>query len=143
ATGTPRPRRMNDFSFSIHVQEPFPFHNVAVGARPMQRVLIVEDERKLLASLQKGLSQEGYEVLAATTGEEGFYLATTQPLDAVILDWMLPRRDGVQVLRDLRAKGSALPVLMLTARDTIDDKVQGLDAGADDYLVKPFAFAEL
>jgi len=109
----------------------------------MQRVLVVEDERKLLASLQKGLSQEGYEVLAATTGEEGFYLATTQPLDAVILDWMLPRRDGVQVLRDLRAKGSALPVLMLTARDAIDDKVQGLDAGADDYLVKPFAFAEL
>src|SRR6266550_3366527 len=109
----------------------------------MQRVLVIEDERKLLLSLQKGLSQEGYEVLAATTGEEGFYLATTQPLDAVILDWMLPRRDGVQVLRDLRAKGSALPVLMLTARDTIDDKVQGLDAGADDYLVKPFAFAEL
>lgn len=109
----------------------------------MQRVLVIEDERKLSASLQKGLAQEGYEVLVAATGEEGFYLATTQPLDAIILDWMLPNRNGVQVLRDLRAKAIALPVLMLTARDTVDDKVQGLDAGADDYLVKPFAFAEL
>ena len=109
----------------------------------MQRVLVIEDERKLSASVQKGLSQEGYEVLVAATGEEGFYLATTQPLDAIILDWMLPNRNGVQVLRDLRSKGIALPVLMLTARDTVDDKVQGLDAGADDYLVKPFAFAEL
>jgi DNA-binding response OmpR family regulator len=109
----------------------------------MQRVLVIEDERKLSASLQKGLSQEGYEVLVAATGEEGFYLATTQTLDAIILDWMLPNRNGVQVLRDLRSKGIALPVLMLTARDAIDDKVQGLDAGADDYLVKPFAFAEL
>jgi two-component system copper resistance phosphate regulon response regulator CusR len=109
----------------------------------MQRVLIVEDEKKLLTSLRRGLVQEGYEAAGAATGEEGFYLATTRPFDAIILDWMLPRRDGIQVLRDLRASGFAKPVLVLTARDAVDDKVQGLDAGADDYVVKPFAFAEL
>ena len=109
----------------------------------MQRVLIIEDEKKLLTSLQRGLSQQGYEATTAATGEEGFYLATTQPFDAVILDLMLPRRDGIQVLRDLRGQGFATPILILTARDTVEDKVQGLDAGADDYLVKPFALAEL
>ena len=109
----------------------------------MQRILIVEDERKLLTSLQRGLEQEGYEVTAASTGEDGFYVAATQTFDAVVLDLMLPKRDGIEVLRGLRAKGCAVPVLVLTARDTVEDKVQGLDAGADDYLVKPFAFAEL
>jgi two-component system copper resistance phosphate regulon response regulator CusR len=109
----------------------------------MQRLLIIEDEKKLLNSLRRGLAQEGYEAAAAATGEEGFYLATTRPFDAIILDLMLPRRDGIEVLRDLRSRGYAVPVLVLTARDTIDDKVQGLDAGADDYVVKPFAFAEL
>jgi DNA-binding response OmpR family regulator len=109
----------------------------------MQRVLVVEDEKKLASSLEKGLKQEGYQVVAAASGEEGFYLATTQSFDALILDLMLPQRNGLEVLRDLRAKAVALPVLVLTARDTVDDKVQGLDAGADDYLVKPFAFAEL
>jgi DNA-binding response OmpR family regulator len=109
----------------------------------MQRLLIIEDEKKLLNSLWKGLSQEGYEAATAATGEEGFYLATTRPFDAIILDLMLPRRDGIEVLRDLRSRGYSVPVLVLTARDTIDDKVQGLDAGADDYVVKPFAFAEL
>jgi DNA-binding response OmpR family regulator len=109
----------------------------------MQRVLIVEDEKKLLSSLQRGLAQQGYEATTAATGEEGFYLATTRPFDAVILDLMLPRRDGIQVLGDLRARGFATPILVLTARDTVEDKVQGLDAGADDYLVKPFALAEL
>jgi len=109
----------------------------------MQRVLVVEDEKKLAGSLEKGLKQEGYQVVAAASGEEGFYLATTQSFDALILDLMLPQRNGLEVLRDLRAKAVALPVLVLTARDTVDDKVQGLDAGADDYLVKPFAFAEL
>src|SRR5437867_4067666 len=105
------------------VQTAMSFDNCRGQEQPMQRVLVIEDERKLSASLQKGLSQEGYEVLAATTGEEGFYLATAQPLDAIILDWMLPHRDGIQVLRDLRARGIAVPVLVLTARDTIDDKV--------------------
>lgn len=109
----------------------------------MQRVLIIEDEKKLQTSLQRGLAERGYEAETAGTGEEGFYLATTRTFDAVILDLMLPRRDGIQVLRDLRSRGFATPVLLLTARDTVNDKVEGLDAGADDYLVKPFAFAEL
>lgn len=109
----------------------------------MHRVLVIEDEAKLLASLQRGLTQEGYEVAAVSTGEEGYYIATTQPFDAVVLDWMLPNRDGMQILRDLRTNSFAVPVLILTARDAVEDRVQGLDAGADDYLVKPFAFAEL
>src|SRR5262249_14853938 len=104
---------------------------------------IIEDEKKLLTSLARGLAEQGYEAATAGTGEEGFYLATTRTYDAVILDLMLPRRDGIQVLRDLRSRGVATPVLVLTARDTVEDKVQGLDAGADDYVVKPFAFAEL
>jgi two-component system copper resistance phosphate regulon response regulator CusR len=109
----------------------------------MPRVLIVEDQKRLLGSLQRGLVEEGYEVLAAPTGEEGFYLATTQSPDAVVLDLMLPRRDGFQVLRDLRAQGFGKPVLILTSRDAVEDRVRGLDGGADDYLLKPFAFAEL
>jgi DNA-binding response OmpR family regulator len=109
----------------------------------MARVLIVEDQKKLLQSLRRGLEEEGYDVDAATTGEEGYYLATTGSPDAVILDLMLPKRDGLKVLRDLRGQGFARPVLILTARDGVDDRVAGLDGGADDYLVKPFAFAEL
>lgn len=109
----------------------------------MPRVLVVEDEKKLLASLTKGLEQEGYAVKGAATGEEGYYAATTQDFDALVLDLMLPRRDGLQVLRDLRSQGFSKPVLILTARDSVDDRVAGLDGGADDYLVKPFAFAEL
>jgi DNA-binding response OmpR family regulator len=109
----------------------------------MSRVLVVEDQKKLLQSLRKGLQEEGYEVVAATTGEEGYYLATTGSADAIILDVMLPGRDGLRVLQDLRANGYAKPILILTARDTIEDRVAGLDRGADDYLVKPFAFAEL
>src|SRR5262245_7161200 len=113
------------------------------GCFPMQRVLIIEDERKLLNSLRKGLANEGYEAAGATNGGEGFYLAQTRAFAVVVLDLMLPRRDGMEVLRDLRSRGFAAPVLVLTARDGVDDKVQGLDAGADDYVVKPFAFAEL
>lgn len=109
----------------------------------MPRVLVVEDQRKLRESLRKGLEQEGYEVVAAATGEDGFYAATTNNVDAVVLDLMLPGRDGMQVLRDLRAHGFPRPVLILTARDSVEDRVAGLDGGADDYLVKPFAFAEL
>src|SRR5258708_16004034 len=100
----------------------------------MQRVLIIEDEKKLLSSLRRGLTQEGYEATTAATGEEGFYLATTKPFDAVILDLMLPRRDGIQILRDLRAQGFATPILVLTARHSIEDKVHGLNSHADDYL---------
>ena len=109
----------------------------------MPLLLVVEDERKLLDSLQRGLEDEGFEVLTAGSGEEGFYLATTEPVDAVVLDVMLPGRDGFQVLRDLRRQGFGKPVLMLTARDAVEDRVFGLDEGADDYLLKPFAFAEL
>jgi DNA-binding response OmpR family regulator len=109
----------------------------------MPRLLIVEDQKKLLNSLRSGLEEEGYEVVTAVTGEQGYYAATTAPVDAVVLDVMLPGRDGIRVLRDLRANGFTRPVLVLTARDTVDDRVLGLDSGADDYLIKPFAFAEL
>jgi len=109
----------------------------------MSQVLIIEDEVKLLDSLRRGLTQEGYDVTTAASGEEGFYLATTEPFDAILLDLMLPGRDGMRVLSDLRAKDVAVPVLILTARDAVEDRVAGLDCGADDYLVKPFAFAEL
>jgi DNA-binding response OmpR family regulator len=97
----------------------------------------------LLGSLQRGLEEEGYEVGNAVTGEDGYYLATTQSFDAIVLDLMLPGRDGLQVLQDLRAHGFAKPILILTSRDAVEDRVKGLDGGADDYLVKPFAFAEL
>ncbi len=109
----------------------------------MPRVLVIEDERKVLRSLERGLQAEGYEVACAADGEEGFELAVTQPFDCLVLDLMLPGRDGLQVLADLRRRGSAPPVLILTARDAVEDRVAGLDGGADDYLVKPFAFAEL
>ena len=109
----------------------------------MAAVLVIEDQPTLRAGLRRGLEQEGYSVATAGTGEEGFYAATTEPCDALILDLMLPGRDGLRVLRDLRAQGFAAPVLILTARDAVADRVAGLDAGADDYLVKPFAFAEL
>jgi DNA-binding response OmpR family regulator len=106
-------------------------------------VLVVEDERKVLRSLERGLRAEGYDVVAAATGEEGFQQAATQPFDCVVLDLLLPGRDGLQVLADLRRLGNRVPVLILTARDAVEDRVLGLDAGADDYLLKPFAFAEL
>jgi len=109
----------------------------------MHRLLVVEDQKRLLASLRQGLEEEGYEVATASTGEEGYFLATTEPCDGVVLDLMLPKRDGLQVLKELRSHGFTKPVLILTSRDAVEDRVAGLDAGADDYLVKPFAFAEL
>jgi len=107
------------------------------------RLLIVEDERKILRSLERGLQADGYEIVTAANGEAGYQLASTQTFDCVVLDLMLPGRDGLQVLADLRRQGKKVPVLILTARDAVEDRVVGLDAGADDYLVKPFAFAEL
>jgi DNA-binding response OmpR family regulator len=109
----------------------------------MPRVLIVEDEGKVLRGLEQALQAEGYEVATATTGDGGYELATAQAFDCIVLDLMLPGRDGLQVLGDLRRTGKTTPVLILTARDAIEDRVIGLDAGADDYLVKPFAVAEL
>jgi len=109
----------------------------------MARLLVVEDQPKLLQSLERGLREEGYEVVAASDGAKAFDLARSTPFDALILDLMLPVRDGLDVLRGLREEGISKPVLILTARDEIESRVEGLDAGADDYLVKPFAFAEL
>jgi two-component system, OmpR family, copper resistance phosphate regulon response regulator CusR len=109
----------------------------------MARVLVVEDQKTLLQNLVRGLQGEGYLVVAASTGEEAGREASSGPFDVVVLDLMLPGKSGLDVLRDLRAAGSGTPVLILTARDSIDDRVLGLDSGADDYLVKPFAFAEL
>ena len=109
----------------------------------MPRVLVVEDEKRVLRSLEEGLRAAGFEVVTAATGDEGSRLAVSQPFDCVVLDWMLPGRDGLQILGDLRRAGNPTPVLLLTARDAIDDRVKGLDVGADDYLVKPFALREL
>ena len=107
------------------------------------RVLVIEDEMKVAQALREGLEDEHYDVTIAETGEEGFNRASSQPYDLVLLDAMLPGRDGLDVLRALRTQGMRSPVLMLTARDGVDDRVRGLDSGADDYLVKPFAFPEL
>ena len=107
------------------------------------RILLIEDDAKIARALASGLRGEGFEVTTAKTGEEGFFLVSRESFDVVVLDWMLPGRDGIEVLRTLRAGGSKTPVLLLTARDAVEDRVLGLNAGADDYLVKPFAFAEL
>jgi len=107
------------------------------------RVLIVEDERKTATYLSKGLSESGFVVDLAGQGEDGLHLALTQDYDAIVLDVMLPARDGWSVLGAIRKEGKQTPVLFLTARDTVPDRVRGLELGADDYLVKPFAFSEL
>ena len=107
------------------------------------RILIVEDEAKTAGYLKKGLSESGFVVDAVSQGDEGFQLAQTKPFDLLILDVMLPGQDGYSILAELRKKGKNVPVLFLTARDSVDDRVKGLKLGADDYLVKPFAFAEL
>jgi two-component system, OmpR family, copper resistance phosphate regulon response regulator CusR len=107
------------------------------------RILVIEDERKLAAAIKDGLEADGYSVTTAHTGEDGFYLLCKQPFDLTILDVMLPGRDGLEILGSLREQGVRSPILLLTARDTLEDRVRGLDTGADDYLVKPFAFPEL
>jgi DNA-binding response OmpR family regulator len=113
------------------------------GFHDVVRVLLVEDELKLARAVRRGLQQEGYAVDVAATGNDGLHLATEVRYDAVVLDVMLPGLDGFEVCRRMRAGGRWAPVLMLTARDGIADRVAGLDVGADDYLVKPFAFREL
>jgi len=107
------------------------------------RVLVVEDEQKVAQALREGLEGEGYEVILEHTGEGAFFRITTETFDMILLDLMLPGRDGLQILTTLRDRGVKTPVLVLTARDALDDRVKGLDSGADDYLVKPFAFAEV
>jgi two-component system, OmpR family, copper resistance phosphate regulon response regulator CusR len=108
----------------------------------MARVLVIEDQKRHLDSLRRGLEGEGYEVDVASTGEDGLAAAFREAIDVIVLDLMLPGRDGMVVLRELRASGFAKPILILSARDAVEDRVQGLDQGANDYLVKPFAFAE-
>ncbi len=107
------------------------------------RILVIEDEKKVAAFIKRGLEEEGNKVDTAFDGEEGVRLARELPYDLLILDVMLPRKDGLSIVRELRQNEITVPVLMLTARDTTDDIVAGLDAGSDDYLTKPFAFAEL
>jgi DNA-binding response OmpR family regulator len=107
------------------------------------RVLVVEDERKLAQVLSSALQAEHYDVVVAVTGEDGFYRANAELFDLVVLDLMLPGRNGLEILQTLRQRHVETPVLILTARDGIDDRVLGLDLGADDYLVKPFALPEL
>jgi DNA-binding response OmpR family regulator len=107
------------------------------------RVLVVEDERSISGFISQGLSEAGFVVTVEADGRRGLQRALNAEFDAIILDIMLPGMDGLEVLRRIRTAGTATPVLLLTARDEIDDKVAGLDAGADDYLTKPFAFSEL
>jgi two-component system, OmpR family, copper resistance phosphate regulon response regulator CusR len=107
------------------------------------RVLVVEDELKVANALREGLEGEKYEVVVERTGEGAFFRVNTETFDIVLLDLTLPGRDGLEILKAVRARGLQTPVLVLTARDSLEDRVSGLDAGADDYLVKPFAFAEL
>jgi DNA-binding response OmpR family regulator len=107
------------------------------------RILVVEDEKKVASFIKKGLQQEGYAVDAVHDGQEALQSATAFDYDLIVLDLMLPKRLGLDVLRELRSKKPSLPVLVLTAKGALEDKVAGLDAGADDYLIKPFAFAEL
>ena len=107
------------------------------------RALVVEDESKLAGLIRRGLVEEGYAADVAGTGEDALWMAEATPYDAIVLDVVLPGRSGIEVCRSLRDNGVWTPILMLTARDGVDDRVSGLDSGADDYLCKPFAFAEL
>lgn len=107
------------------------------------RTLLIEDEPKIAKALKQGLEGESFNVTVAPNGEEGFFLANAQPYDVILLDLMLPGRDGLEVLDTLRRRGVRTPVMILTARDAVEDRVAGLERGADDYLVKPFAFPEL
>jgi DNA-binding response OmpR family regulator len=107
------------------------------------RILVADDDRRLTSIVKRGLVEEAYAVDVAYDGEEGEYFAEVNPYDLIILDIMMPKKDGIEVCQELRAKKINTPILMLTARDAVEDRVKGLDAGADDYLVKPFAFNEL
>lgn len=107
------------------------------------QILVIEDEKKVAGALKTGLEAEHYQIEVAHTGEEGFFLAGARTFDLIVLDLMLPGRDGLEILQTLRRRNIQTPVLILTAKDAVEDRVIGLDLGADDYLVKPFAFPEL
>ncbi len=107
------------------------------------RYLVVEDDEKVLRYVEKGLREAGHQVDTAANGKDGLFLATSETYDALVMDWMLPDIDGIGILHALRASGNAVPILMLSARGEVTDRVKGLRSGADDYLVKPFAFEEL
>ena len=107
------------------------------------RILVVDDDRRLCGIIKRGLLEETYAVDVAYDGEEGEYMAEVSPYDLIILDIMMPKKDGIEMCRELRSKRINTPILMLTARDAVEDRVRGLDAGADDYMVKPFSFNEL
>src|SRR5262245_31559324 len=109
----------------------------------MARILIVEDERKILRTLTRAFQAAGHEVVGVDNGLAACEHATTESFDCIVLDVLLPGRNGLDVLADLRKAGKTLPVVLLTARDAVEDRVEGLDSGADDYVVKPFAVAEL
>jgi two-component system copper resistance phosphate regulon response regulator CusR len=117
--------------------------NPAVNPSSRARILLIEDEAKTARAVLNSLRAEGFAPVWAETGEDGFFVLSSQHFDVVVLDWMLPGRSGLEVLKTVRAKDSKTPVLLLTARDALEDRVAGLDSGADDYLVKPFALAEL
>lgn len=118
-------------------------HDRILPYSPNMRLLVVEDEHKIAQAIKKGLEQESYAVDLAFDGEEGFDLASTEEYSVIILDLMLPLLDGIELCKKLRANNIHTPILMLTAKGELDDKVNGLNSGGDDYLVKPFAFAEL
>jgi len=107
------------------------------------RILVVEDDKKVAGFLKKGLEEEHYAVDVAYDGEEGAYWAQVNDYDLLILDIMLPKKDGLEVCKEIRNKNIAIPIIMLTVKDTLEDKIKGLDEGADDYLTKPFSFEEL
>ncbi len=107
------------------------------------RILLVEDEQKVAAFIQKGLTEESFEVDVTANGNDAIEMISKSPYDLIVLDIMIPGKDGVEVCRQIRKQGILVPVIMLTGKDTIDDKIKGLDAGADDYLCKPFSFSEL
>jgi DNA-binding response OmpR family regulator len=116
---------------------------VFIKGKNDMRILVVEDEKKIANFIKRGLEEEQYEVQTAADGEEGLRLAQEKSFDLIVLDWMLPKKDGLSVLKELREKKNMTPVLMLTAKDSVEDIVAGLDSGSDDYLTKPFAFIEL
>ena len=107
------------------------------------RILVVEDEKKVSSFIKRGLEEEKYEVDTAGDGDDGLKMALGKPYDLIVLDWMLPKKDGLAVVKELRERKTMTPVLMLTAKDSLEDIIAGLDSGSDDYLTKPFAFAEL